>query len=245
MNCRQVQERLPLYVESDLNTSDATAVGAHLIGCVECGHLLEEYRKSQSWLQDYAPTPEESFVDSVGAGVAGRIAASRVNGSSFRESIRLNRWKIAFAAAMIGLAVAGGWFLARNSANSNSGQKPAQSKGGEHQLPHIGEKEDQHVTAVHPLQGDGNKKQPRPAGNKLANPGRTAVVETELASVNNLPQPSEVVAETPTLEVPEDPQPIAIGAAGLRVEIHTSNPNIRIIWFASSAAQSAAQSSTP
>ena len=239
MKCKQVQERLPLYVESDLNASDATAVSAHVIDCVECGHLLEEYRESQSWLRDYAPEPEQSFVDSIAAGVAGRIAASKMNGLSFRESLRLNRWRIALAAAMIGLIAAGGWLLVRNSSNSNAGSEPLQSNGAKHQLPDNDKKEKREAVVQLPQRDSGNRK-PRPAGNKLANPGRveTAALETEPPSVDHTPQPSEAVAEAATLEVPEDPQPIAIQAAGLRVEIHTSNPNIRIIWFASSAAQS-------
>src|SRR6267143_6407697 len=70
MNCKHVQELLPLYVGRDLEERRAQLVTAHVQSCAECASLASEYRESGQLLQQFAPPP---FSDAVYAGIRQRV----------------------------------------------------------------------------------------------------------------------------------------------------------------------------
>lgn len=57
MQCREVEEMMPLYVEGDLREAKMQAVAAHLQRCADCNRLFDEYGDSQRWLQSYTLPP--------------------------------------------------------------------------------------------------------------------------------------------------------------------------------------------
>lgn len=60
MECKGIEELLPLYIDGDLSAEDAAAVSVHLAGCGECLKSLETYRTLESSLSampDILPDP--------------------------------------------------------------------------------------------------------------------------------------------------------------------------------------------
>ena len=70
MNCRHVQELLPLYVGRDLDEKLVKLVTAHLQSCAECARSADEYREAQQLLQLFEPPP---FSEAVYAGIRQRV----------------------------------------------------------------------------------------------------------------------------------------------------------------------------
>jgi len=77
MNCRRIEKFLPLYVEGDLKTSRKHRIAAHLEECGKCSRLAEGYSASQSWLRSLT-TPEfdPAFLDGIKSDVMSRIDKS-------------------------------------------------------------------------------------------------------------------------------------------------------------------------
>lgn len=60
MNCKDVVELLPLFLDAELTPDELTEVEAHLATCSNCQELLAEYRREQQILQSLplvAPPP--------------------------------------------------------------------------------------------------------------------------------------------------------------------------------------------
>ena len=70
MNCKHVQELLPLYVGRDLEEKRARSVTAHVQSCVECAGSVDEYRETRQLLKQFAPPPVS---DAVYAGIRRRV----------------------------------------------------------------------------------------------------------------------------------------------------------------------------
>lgn len=51
MNCKDVAELLPLFLDAELGPEAADQVGAHLATCSACQEILAEYRREQQILQ--------------------------------------------------------------------------------------------------------------------------------------------------------------------------------------------------
>src|SRR5690349_16318803 len=78
MNCRRIEELIPLYVEGDLDQPSAAQVRTHLQACAACQARVAEYEASQAWLRaDDLPDFDEAFVDSVRLGVMNELAAHK------------------------------------------------------------------------------------------------------------------------------------------------------------------------
>lgn len=60
MHCKDLEERLSLYLDAELEVDEATAIEAHLTTCADCRALLAEYRQDQQVLRSLplvAPLP--------------------------------------------------------------------------------------------------------------------------------------------------------------------------------------------
>src|SRR4051812_15419813 len=90
MNCRRIEELIPLYVEGDLGEYSASDLRSHIQGCEACRGLVREYEASQAWLRAAeSPDFDEAFVDTIRAGVM-RELAGREAAPPFAE--RLRQW---------------------------------------------------------------------------------------------------------------------------------------------------------
>src|SRR6266550_1608595 len=133
MNCKHVQELLPLYVGRDLEEKRTHLVTAHVQSCAECASSADEYRESRQLLQQFAPPP---FSDAVYTGIRERVL--REIGRESPESIGLTlpgfvaslfrpslRWAFA-TALLLGVSVFAFYFVAnrRNNQQQITGSGP-------------------------------------------------------------------------------------------------------------------------
>ena len=69
MNCRRIEELIPLYVEGDLETGKADAVLTHTQACAHCNQIIAEYKASQDWLRSGdVPDFDDASLDALRAG---------------------------------------------------------------------------------------------------------------------------------------------------------------------------------
>ena len=236
MNCKDVQELLPLYVGRDLEERRLKLITAHLQSCAECAGSVDEYHETRQLLQQFAPPP---FSEAVYAGIRQRVlreierdatapGLSRLLESLFRPRLR---WAVAIA-LLLAVSVFTFYFVANRSNNRQQvagsevkvdGPTSSSIKGSEEVPPE--------TTVKSKVQGLANSTHPsqRRKGTAVArdrtrpatvNNADTGSRSAEAFPERNLAQPNTV----PTL----DP---ATSEKTLRVEMQTRDPNIRIIWF--------------
>jgi hypothetical protein len=260
MNCKHIQELLPLYVGRDLEEKRAELVKAHVQSCAECVRLAEEYGEAQQMLRLFEPPP---FGEAVYAGIRQRVlreigrestapALPRLVASLFRPRIR---WAVATALLLAVSVVA--FYLV------------ADRRGGRQQVADRSRAADQtrppERQSVRPLGGE-SAVSPSSSGKQsdgppLASTDRGAGADTTIAgSVDRTYQAQRrksrgaaaararsVAASTPdarSMTAGASPEsnnlagPDAVAARApvisektLRVEMQTKDPNIRIIWI--------------
>ncbi|HET6669720.1 MAG TPA: zf-HC2 domain-containing protein [Pyrinomonadaceae bacterium] len=237
MNCKHVEELVPLYVGRDLEEKRARLVKSHVQSCAECARLAEEYREAQRLLQLFEPPP---FGEAVYAGIRQRVLREIARESSAPALPQLverlfrprTRWAVATALLLV-VSVVAFYFIAerrggrqqvadRNSAAERTGPAERQSaplRGGESPvpLPSSGEHGDR------TYQAQQRKSRGAAAGRPRTVATRDARSMTAAASrVSKDPaEPDAVAAGHPV--IPDKP---------IRVEMQTKDPNIRIIWIA-------------
>lgn len=213
MNCRRIEESIPLYVEGDLAADKARTVAHHLLDCQSCAAVASDYRASQQLLKGYAPPDfSPAFFDGLREGVLREInKESRQPGFIEMLAARFN-WNLALSAAMLALLfVATGAYLYLNRSGAGPEEQIANGQPDAEDKPSYDHSSSVGIPIEESPAPAPRKPRPRPR----VNPAR--VVRGE---------PRTVVARVETKTVPRDEEK-------LRIEIQTSDPNIRIIWFSS------------
>jgi hypothetical protein len=253
MNCRQVQELLPLYVGRELEEKSAKLVTAHVQSCVECASSAEEYRETRRLLQQFVPP---LFSEAVYAGIRRRVLREierestlptlpQLVASFFRPPIT---WALATALLLAG-SVFGFYFIAnrtndqqltidrttRGQPNGRSqlqetpvSPSPSSKEGDGPPVARIARNTGTDTTiawSVHRTHQSQQRKSLRAAADRT----RPGVVNTPTAqsmTARAFPQ-GDNMEETNAVHVNDS----ANSAKPLRVEMQTKDPNIRIIWF--------------
>ncbi|MEP6707759.1 MAG: zf-HC2 domain-containing protein [Pyrinomonadaceae bacterium] len=121
MNCKHVQELLPLYVGCDLEDKRAQLVTTHVQSCAECAGAASEYRESRQLLQQFAPP---QFSEAVYAGIRQRVLreieeeSTALTPFNFVASLFRPRLRWAFAVAlMLAVSVFAFYFIANRRSN--------------------------------------------------------------------------------------------------------------------------------
>ena len=227
MNCKQLEELLPLYAGHDLDEKRARLVSEHLQICSACAQVAGEYQETVELTQQFAPPV---FSDNVYASVRRRVMQQieaeptapllpQMFASWFRPRVT---WAVASA-----LVISFGFFALYLVVNRGAEVQPvADNRPTVTDTPrsiatppkinptNFG-------TTLKPTEDKGGirrvvSRPPKARDSSL----RTAVISRQLrdpAATNNLPAVDAVPGESP-----------------LRVEIQTRDPNIRIIWFSQS-----------
>jgi len=236
MNCRRIEQLLPLYVGGDLKSSLTAQIASHLEWCGRCNWLADDFRESQSWIRSYeAPVFNEAFVGDLKQRVLEGVAERRSRASVLTSWIgQWNRRQVlALAAACFVVAAMLALYVYQSRAKLDSGvvsrisnpevsietkEKPGVVTKG---APGAGFKAIQVAVKGH------RSFKPRTADVEIASrhlePARQGPVEEVPASVNVIEQTDN------STDVPVDSREM------LRIEIQTSDPNIRIIWFSPKA----------
>ena len=237
MNCKRIETLIPLYVEGNLEPEIEEAVLSHLKSCAGCGKLAEEYAESQSSLRLHAPPDfNEAFYAGIRHRVLSEIEIENSRPSFFQSLVFGLRWKPALAALML-MIIFGSvaiYFLSDetkpqiDSVELVKDEKP----GEENPQPAKTPEEPYRIDKDNVAKNEDQKKSTGPARRKV--PRRTQP-EPELPIE---PLSSEDIIAFDPFERYEPPveDPITTGATApegtTRIEIQTSDPNIRIIWFA-------------
>jgi hypothetical protein len=258
MNCKHVQELLPLYVARDLEDKRAKLVTAHVKSCAKCAKSADEYHETRQLLQQFAPPP---FSEAVYAGIRQRVlreirpestapALTQLIASLFRPRIR---WAVA-TALLLAVAMFGFYFISNRSNDrqqvAGNGRTVDQAKQDKQPNPQLQGEESAASPSSTSKGSDG------PSGTSTGrNTGSDATIAGSGAHqllrrkrFGAAPdQPRPIAVNTPdtrsmtakgspdgnNLAEPEavptyDP---AASEKTLRVEMQTKDPNVRIIWF--------------
>jgi anti-sigma factor RsiW len=228
MNCKHVQELLPLYVGRDLEEKRAQQVTAHVQSCAECASCADEYRETRQLLQQFAPPP---FSDAMYAGIRQRVlreierestapTLAQLFASVFRRRLR---WAVG-TALLLAVSVFAFYFVAhRRTGQQQEGQQLAANRG------------------------TGSQSGPLAGAVRAGLTGTTGALATSSPKSRlNLPaqrvRHSKEAGGTPAVLVRPAPDflleargpnlnPLATSEKTLRVEMQTKDRNIRIIWF--------------
>lgn len=235
MNCEYVDQLLPLYVGGDLEEERSTLVSAHLQTCTRCALTADEYGAANQLLQRFEPP---IFSDAVYAGIRRQVLneierksqAPALSGFVSRFFAPLLQPRAVWIAATILLAISATafYFIANRSNQLPNGQQIAGgNRAGERNAgegsPAIRPNNNQPGTSSSP---------PAVTGKRVVNTGVVAgnrARQRDKAVVERVVQPDVAVSQTSSTPVP------------VRVEIQTSNRNIRIIWLSSQPPQDGAK----
>ena len=226
MNCRRVQELMPLFVEDDLRPALATRIASHLEWCGKCNWLADDYKESQSWLR--ASTPREfdnALLDSVKNGALAQIAAAKqrpLRWAAFAE--HWNRRQV-FALSAAALIIVATFVIyvyqtrVKDSRSVEAVEKMPDEMPPYDRAPNLSGATKTAPEASFPPQRSVSKRTPH----SLKGFARAGVPREKLdVAQSEAPVPSD--AQRP--DVSSDSKDM------LRIEIQTSDPLIRIIWFA-------------
>ena len=246
MNCKQVEELMPLHVGRDLDEKHATLITEHLQRCVGCARVADEYRESLQLTEQFAPPV---FNESVYAGIRQRVlreieteafppAWSQTIAGLFRPRLT---WAIA-SVLLIVVSLFAFYFIV-NSGNDKqlAGKPPTEVQPGTEESNSGPDAEtrrrgDAETGVNFPPAVNPSGKEQKLAGvthpprkrsrNTLAN-AVAAKSPDAMSTTNNIsPQPGN--RPEPTLFPPRDSAALV---KTLRMEIQTKDPKIRIIWF--------------
>ena len=226
MKCRRVEKLIPLYVERDLESGIADRISSHLDWCGRCNWLADEYRESQSWLRSSAaPEFDAAALNAFKAGVLSRIAETSAKPSLIANLLQhLNRRQVLALSTAV-LVVLGMVVLYVYQMRAKLGGPTPQivesSPGIECGPAGIDE---------NPIQANSDKRRDSPKRRvyRGIRNSRTALARRRAAQTDGRDRATVARASLPTL----NSNGFSATPAMLRIEIQTSDPNIRIIWFA-------------
>jgi anti-sigma factor RsiW len=217
MSCQGIRELLPLFVEDDLPGRQARRVRRHLAGCSACAGVADEYRQSQEWLRASAsPAPSGPALDMLRRSVWRRIEDEPRPAPLWLAIERgwagLREWasRPAVAGMAVTLVVLGSLTLTRVGGLGIT-------RLGD---PGLG------VTPV-----GAPRLEPSTADEPVDEPAEDP--EAFLAQAT----PDELGEGLETGEA--EPGDLGASGSGMRIELQTQDPNVRIIWFSPPAAPSA------
>jgi anti-sigma factor RsiW len=239
MNCRRVEKLIPLYVEGDLESQSRERIASHLEWCGRCNWLADEFRESQSWLHSTQPPEfDEAFLNSLKADALKLIAESNSRPSLLASLIQQwsRRQVFALAGAVIIVVAVVVLYVYQASTSGRlqiadttkrtelQGARPEETQSASGKTPDTG------VATGADLKKPRRSRHHRSVNALARSPVfSTEPIESPLASNISRSGGSGPGSFEPSLE------PSGSGddsPAMLRIEIQTSDPNIRIIWFA-------------
>jgi hypothetical protein len=234
MKCRRVEKLIPLYVERDVASGVAAQITSHLEWCGRCNWLADEYKESQSWLRS-SDTPEfdEASLNAMKAGVLSRIEATSAKPSLLASFVQQwgRRQVFALSAAMLVIfgVIVFYVYQTRTSLMPNEVVAADPPKSDREPTNEPSTPNTEKATGADPKQhGPANiQTSSKPRRSRRQAPERT--LERSLMSQRrSLPEPG-IDISVPQNSVAGSPNDMP---EMLRIEIQTSDPNIRIIWFA-------------
>ncbi len=232
MNCSRIEELIPLYIEDDLDREMKELAWSHLKNCLTCSRMVEEYRESQRALRLYGPPDfDDSLFEDLRGAVLNKIEKGRPRPALFQSFsqvfARPRSARFAFAAAIALLIIFGAIAAYIHFDKMDSSTR----------------REQKEIVRQHLEQEESAPPAPEIADETPATESAPPVrrVPNRRRSVRRPPREEIISNDVATAREPEEEPASDTTAAKepLRIEIQTSDPNIRIIWFASLAGDTA------
>jgi len=241
MNCKNVEPLLSLYVGRDLEEEQSRLVAAHLRSCSECTLAADEYAGASQLLQGYEPP---FFSDEIYAGIRGQVLNEIKR--EFRAPVRPGIFSQVFLAlvqprmrwitAVVLLAISvTALYLSRNPSHQLPNQEqvtvrtgePTRGGGGADVRSRNSNESASSSLLSHKAQDHVSSRRLPTTARRKANAGLAANnrsqhlhnTKVDAATSESVVQRHVDVSQPSTAPVP------------LRVEMQTSNQNIRIIWL--------------
>jgi len=257
MNCKQVENQLPLYVGHDLEGQRARLITAHLVTCTQCARLVEEHEEAHQLLRQFsAPQFSEATYASVRQSVLRQIEqeSSPAQGMFAGEWLmRLFQPRLTWAIStgvLLGVCAFAYYFVAHRTNGPQNGRQVATLpvNAGSAPAPATSSPPTQLPVQHHPVA-------PSAAGSHLPtatssgkprlrlhqtvrrNGTRGGSLTTALTSpkpgLNQTAGQFTIAGEAPLFPgaVPATFDTSLSARKPMRLEIQTRDPNIRIIWF--------------
>lgn len=236
MNCTIVEKLLPLYVEGDLAVRETADVRAHLSSCDDCRNLAEEFSASQSRLHNFAvPEFGAEFYEQIrGAVLTGINSRPAARPSFFRTLRPLFMWRpaAAFSLALLALCGALSFGLYRSLLKQDTTLLAIEESMGEFSPYEITEAVVQNVKD-NSTKGNGVvRQQGMTARNNIARQ-RSVAVRGNARRESSMPQGVDTSGSSVAESTQSNGGAVEANStqAIARMEIQTSDPNIRIIWL--------------
>lgn len=228
MNCRRVEKLLPLFVEDDLRPALATRIASHLEWCGKCNWLADDYKESQSWLR--ASTPPEfdrALLDSVKNGALAQIAANRHRASRWATCAEHWNRRQVFALSAAALIIIATFVIYVYQTRVKDGRRIESVLKVPDQMPRIDQSPDLSGAPKTALEAS------LPPPRSVSKRTRHSLKGFARAAVRREREKLDVAqSHAPVLPDAQRPDVSSDSKDMLRIEIQTSDPLIRIIWFA-------------
>lgn len=234
MNCKHVQELLPLYVGGDLEEKGAKLVTAHVQSCAECAGSAAEYRETLQLVQLFEPPAfGEATYSALRRSVQREIERQSNQPTLFDFITRPFQPRVLWAVSsvvLLAFCLSVYHFVAnRNDGQSNGSQIAGDHGGGQNPSGRTAP-----GLKSEPVGGAGAAPVSRRTlpGSRLNLPAQKIWHPTRSGGA---PPPS-LHAKSAPYSPPVEPHRAFFNTAAdsekaLRMEIQTKDPNVRIIWF--------------
>lgn len=233
MNCRHIEELIPLYVEGDLDADNSGAVLSHAQICASCSELIAEYEESQRWLHSYTPPHfDDASLDDLKLDVLRGIHAQRMRPSFLQRLSEhwTRRQAFATSAALLIIFAAIGFYVYQRKANEapvHSSLAAGRDAEQKEQSPEVAPRLEDRKQA--PRAFFVGKQ--RPGRASAARSGTVARVFKSREPLVERPDAGSVELARARATANSAHDEPATSDEMLRIEIQTSDPSIRIIWF--------------
>ena len=235
MNCEYVDQLLPFYIGRDLEEDSSRLVAAHLQSCTQCAQAAEEYAGVNGLLQELEP-PE--FSPAVYAGIRRQVLneiertshARPWSGvlSQFFGSLVQPRAMAIAAAVLLATLIAASYFVLQRSVLPREqvadGRRPIEQNANS-------PRPDNRSAQSSPQSSSSPSDRPSNRESGVVKGERLRQRDTAVVAVAQSREGRPGMSVT-RVEAPPD---VSSAPAPLRMEMQTSDPNIRIIWSSSSS----------
>ena len=212
MNCKNVEPLLSLYVGRDLEEEQSRSVTAHLQSCTECSLAADEYSAASQLLQRYEPP---FFSDETYAGIRGQVL------NEIERESHARVWPGIFSQLFLALVQPRMRWITAALLLAISVTALYLSRSRSHQLPN-----DQQVAVRSEINNDLAR-----SSSSFSSKGQVRMATTSRQITRKKKANAGVVAANRSPHL-DKTQPSS-ASAPVRVEMQTSNRNIRIIWLSS------------
>ena len=238
MNCKQVEELMPLYVGHDLEDESTGRIAAHLQTCTACAGSAREYEQANQLLQQFEPP---QFSDAAYAAVRHSVLREIEKESralTLRELLLRPfqprfMWAVSTAVLLVVCAFAY-YFIANRTSGTQNKPQVADLPGNAGGSPALATSSPNSQLNL-PIQGetaggrDLRAVAAVPDSPKLGTSSRKPRLNMKTHIAWRSRKGSEPPA-FPSVE-PDALNTSVTSDKSLRLEMQTKDPNIRIIWF--------------